>query len=817
MGTIQLPEGLTTAAAQELLREYGPNTVSSARGRTPFQELLRQVASPLVILLLAAAGISAFFGDIRSFAVITAMVVISTALDFWNTYRSSKAVQELQKTIRVRVTVIRDGAETGVPLEYLVPGDMVRLHVGDIVPADGIITLSEHCYVNESVLNGESFPVLKDTGDEVWMGSSVSSGEGWMRVAQTGAQTQFNHIVRHLSEREGETEFDRETRSFSFLILRATLVLVLFVFGVNALRHQPLLESLLFAMALAVGMTPEMMPIIITLNLTRGSLAMGRRGVIVKRLSSIQNFGSMDVLCTDKTGTLTEDRIVLIRCVDANGTDNEEVLRMAYLNSQFSDGFTNPLDAAIEERAPMSLEGYHKVYELPFDFQRRRESVVVAHDSERTLITKGSPESVLSVCARAVGEGATPLQQVLLRASQTCQSLYEQGFRVLAIASKTVPDHAEFSVADETGMTFRGLLAFLDPPKESAGPTIRQMRDRGIAVKIVTGDHEKVAQQVAHQIGFDITGVLTGQDIDPLSDDALVEATRGVNLFARVNPDQKLRIIRTLRQHGHVVGYIGDGINDAPSLKAADVGISVSNATDIARESADMIMVERDLQSLLLAVLEGRRTFVNTTKYLLMVLSSNFGNMLSMAAASVFLPFLPMRPEQVLLNNLLYDSSQFLLPSDRVDADDLGFPKRLSLMVVRRFMLIMGPISSVFDFLTFLLLGWLLHLPEAQFQTGWFLESLLTQILVVFVIRTKHVPFLDSVPSTGLLLGAMAMIGMGWGVALSSLGAVFQFSAPNTLALMAVVTTAIIYLLLVELVKRWFYAHMVPAQERQQM
>lgn len=805
--------GLTRHEAKRRLLVYGPNSATFEKKRSLILQFLLLFRSPLILLLIASASISAYFGDLRSALVIMAMVLLSSLLDFFNTYKAGKEAEKLRDSIKVTATVIREGKEIDIRIAEIVPGDCVLLRVGDIVPADGIVSEIQHFYVNESALTGESFPIAKIKKDQVWMGSSITTGEAIMTVTETGMKTRFNHIVAGLSAADTPTEFDREIRDFSMLVIKAAIALMLFVFLVNAFLKGNWLESLMFAVALAVGMTPEMMPMIITINLSKGSLAMAHRGVIVKRLSSIQNFGSMDLLCTDKTGTLTEDRIALVRYVDAFGNESKDVLKYAYLNSIFTESFKNPMDDAIQRFKHIPVASFRKIDEIPFDFDRRREAVVLNQGAKTLLICKGSPDAIFSVCTEIHRNNVHKIKDVLTAAKETYEALSKDGYRVLALAFREIDRKKEYGVQDEKKLCFLGLLAFLDPPKKGVTETLKKMKEYGIGIKIITGDNELVSQRVAEQISFPITGVLLGDDIDKLSDEELNEKAHGVNLFARVNPDQKLRIIRTVQKHGHVVGYIGDGVNDAPSLKIADVGISVNNAMDIAKESADLIMLRKELDDLVEAVIEGRKTFVNTMKYLMMMLSSNFGNMFSMAGASAILPFLPMLPGQVLFNNFLYDTSQFMLPADNVDEKDLKKPKRLQLSLVKKFMLIIGPISSIFDFLTFFLLGAVFHLSEHQFQTGWFIESLATQVFVVYIIRTKLIPFIQSRPSIYLVIGTVMMVAIGWITALTPLRSLFDFGSIPWLAVIGIAGMVVVYLVLVEVVKRWFYSSMVRPKE----
>jgi Mg2+-importing ATPase len=790
--------GLTSQEARARLTRYGPNSTTLEKRRPAFLIFLETFKSPLVVLLLASSIIAAYFGEIDSFVIIVTIVLLSSILDFVNTYKSDKAAEKLKDHIRITATVYRDGLREEIRVEQLVPGDIVFLSAGDVVPADGKVAEGKHFFINESALTGESFPIAKDVGMPMYMGSSVISGEATMEVVTTGKDTQFSHVVAALSTRPTITEFDREIKSFSYLVLRITIVLLVAIFAVNVLFHRDLLTSLLFAVALAVSITPELLPMIITMNLTRGSLIMAKHGVIVKRLSSMQNFGSMDILCTDKTGTLTEDEIALVQYVDAHGHACENTLKHAYLNSVFTTSFRNPLDEAVKKFRHLKVKEYKKIDEIPFDFQRKRESVVVENKDERLLITKGAPEEVFAICRMGTVEWKA--------AERTYTNLSKEGFRVLAIATKEMPERAGYLPKDEHNLSFMGFIAFLDPPKPTVAKTLEHMREYGVQVKIVTGDNELVTQRIAQDINLHIDGVLLGRQVAKMTDAELAKKAPHTTIFARVNPEQKLRIIQTFQKLGHVVGYMGDGINDAPSLKAADVGISVNNAVDIAKESADLILMHKSLDDLIKAVVEGRKTFANTLKYLMMVLSSNFGNAYSMSVASLVIPFLPLLPTQILLNNLIYDASQLSLPSDSVDDEDLKRPQRFEIKKVKRFMLIFGPVSSIFDFITFSILLLVFRFNEASFQTGWFIESLATQVLVVYIIRTKRLPFIESRPSWQLVVGTLSMLAVGWAVALSSWGArFFKFGSINLAAVIAIVIITAIYLVLVQIIKQWFY------------
>jgi Mg2+-importing ATPase len=752
-----------------------------------------------------AATLSAFLGNFINFVIIIAIVLISTVLDFVNTYRSERAAEALKERVRVEAEVLRDNVWIKLPLLAIVPGDIVKLAAGKLIPADGTVLEGKDLYANESALTGESFPQPKPPKAPLFLGASITSGEATMIVAKTGASTKFSHIAHALTGKDAPTEFDREIRDFSLLIIKITTFLVIFIFVVNLLFRHPLLDSLLFSVALAVGLTPELLPLIITLNLTKGSLAMAKHGVIVKQLSSIQNLGSMDVLCTDKTGTLTEDRIALVRHVDGFGAESSEVLLYGYLGSIYTTGFANPLEKAVRDFKNVNTRGYRKLDEIPYDFERKRESVVVAHNTRRLLISKGAPEEIMHICTKY--KDGRPFEAVKSEVQAQYDALSSEGFRVLAVAVHHVPEHEVYEPAIEHSLTFVGFMAFLDPAKQSAGPTLEQIRAHGIDIKIITGDNALVTRKIAADIGLQISGLLTGAEIERLTDHGLREAVESTTVFARVNPEQKLRIIETLRQNRHVVGYLGDGINDAPAIRAADIGISVNNAVDVAKSTADLILLHKSLGDLINGVIEGRRTYANTLKYLMMSLGSNFGNMFSMAAGSLFLPFLPMQATQILLNNLLYDTSQFALPLDSVDPESLKSPRRLSIPALKRAMWVFGPLSSIFDFTTFAALLFIFHFGQASFQAGWFLESVATQTFVVYIIRTRKIPFLQSRPSPYLVLSTLGTVILGYFLCLGPFGHYFQFGRVPMSSLLVVAAIVAAYLVAAEITKRQFYRH----------
>ncbi len=799
-------QGLTEAEAERRLASSGPNEIIGRKRASALAAFLTRFKNPLVLILLAAAAISVSTGERASALIIVFIVLMSAFLDFLNTFKAEKAVQALQRRVMVTSTVIRDGRAREIPVAALVPGDLVSLKPGDLVPADGRLVRADDFFLNESSLTGESFPVERASGEDVFMGSSVETGEGWMETVSTGVATKFSAIAASLSKKEAPTDFDRGMKDFSLLVLKMTSALVVFVFFVNALVKHDLLESLLFSTALAVGLTPELLPMIVALNLSKGSLAMSRHGVIVKKLSAIQNFGSMDVLCTDKTGTLTEGKIVLLKHVDGYGRESEDVLEHAYLSSWYHSGFVNPFDTAVKEYRSIDVSSYAKIDEIPFDFVRKCESVVVEKDGRRRLIVKGAPEEVFSLC-RSYGPERIPFDgRTRSETAATYLKLSREGFRVLALAVRDLADRREvYGKDDEREMTLLGFAAFFDPPKNTASETLRMLEASGIEIKIVTGDNDLVTRKIAADIGLPVKGVLLGEELQEMSDEALRVLVEEATIFARVNPIQKLRIISTLRKNGRVVGYVGDGINDAPSLREADVGISVDNAVDVAKASADLVLLKKSLRDLAQGVVEGRKTFANTLKYLMMSLGSNFGNMFSMAGAALFLPFLPMLPVQILFNNLLYDVAQFSIPLDRIDAEEIARPRKFDAAFVRKFMWIFGPVSSAFDFLTFWVLFTLFRSSGAVFQTGWFLESLATQTLVIHVIRTRKLPFFESRPSGALLFSTLAAVIIGWSVVVTPLGKHLGFMAPPAPVFAAIGAIVLGYLVTVQIVKQSFY------------
>jgi len=813
--------GLTSDDARARLAACGANVATTEKPPPLWLQFLTRFRNPLVIILLVASALSAATGDVPSFLIVLTIVTASVTLDFIQEVKAQNAVDALRRSVAVHATVRRDGTRGSLPLEQIVPGDVVELIAGDLVPADSRLLEGRDLFVNQALLTGESYPAEKHAADSspgasglaaasnaVFAGTSVISGTATILVCRTGANTALGGLAKSLAEKPPATAFTVGIRRFGLLIMRLTVLMVLFVIIVNIAFHRPLLESLMFALALAVGLTPELLPMIVTVTLSRSAVELSRRKVIVKRLSAIHDLGAMDVLCTDKTGTLTEASIALIRTVDAHGAPSERAYTYAFVNSRFESGMKSPLDEAILNFRPFDLGGWQKIDEVPFDFERRRVSVLVQRGSERLLIVKGAPEDVLRLSGTyedASGQ-RYPLDENARRGLQAAfDGFCAQGLRTLGIASRSVEaDRETAAFSDEASMIFCGFAVFLDPPKSTAGTTVRSLAELGVAVKVLTGDNELVARHLFSELGIPVDGVLTGDALSALSDEALLGQLPRVNLFCRVSPQQKLRILLALKRLGHVVGFMGDGINDAPALHAADVGISVDGAADVARAAADLILLEHDLSVVRDGALGGRRTVQNVSKYVLMGSSSNFGNMFSMAGAALFLPFLPMRPIQILLNNLLYDISEIAIPFDDVDPEVTARPVQWNIRLIERFMLVFGPISSVFDFLTFYALLRLFGAGQALFQTGWFIESITTQVLVVFAIRTRRF-LLRSKPHAFLALMAGGVVLAAVALPFLPIGRWFGFVEPPPSFFLYLTLATLAYLVLVEIAKKAFY------------
>jgi Mg2+-importing ATPase len=798
------PHGLDEVQIGARLHRDGPNEVSREKPPHWSLQLLRAFKNPFIVVLLVLAGVQLFTdgSDLAGPIIIAVMVGISVVLSFTQEFRSSRAAEKLKAMVRNTATVTRrasDGhsEQIEVPVAELVVGDIVHLGAGDMVPADLRLLSAKDLFISQAILTGESLPVEKSVpvahadaaayGDPLelpgicYMGTNVVSGSAVAVVLATGARSYLGSLAHSMSGQRVQTSFDRGIRSVSWLLIRFMAVMVPVVFVINGLDKHDWTEAFLFALSIAVGLTPEMLPLIVTANLSKGALAMSRRKVVVKRLNAIQNFGAMDVLCTDKTGTLTLDRIVLERHLDLDGEESDEALEFGYLNSRFQTGLKNLMDKAVLAHRDLESAAtrYRVVDEIPFDFQRRRMSVVVADgDGEHLLICKGAVEEMLSICAYAqTGDVIEPMTEQRRREIKAMtHSLNEDGLRVLVVAVRRQPAHAHaYGVADEDGLIAVGCLAFLDPPKDSAATAIRALHQHGVAVKVITGDNEAVTRKICREVGLDVAESVQGRDIEALDDAALDALVARVTVFAKMSPLQKARVVRALQRRGHTVGFLGDGINDAPALHDADVGISVDSATDIAKESADIILLEKNLMVLEEGVLEGRVTFGNIMKYIKMTASSNFGNVFSVLVASAFLPFLPMLPLQILVQNLLYDISQLSIPFDRMDEEYLSKPRKWDAGDIGRFMVWIGPVSSIFDITTFWLMwhyfGANSPAHQSLFQSGWFIEGLLSQTLIVHMIRTRRIPFLQSVAAAPVLGLTLAIIVIGMLIPFSALGA----------------------------------------------
>ena len=824
-------DGLSQVEADSRLKQYGLNEIAREKRQSALMRLLSNVKNPLVLLLTALGVLSFLTGDLRATAVIFAMVVLGVVLRFFQEMRADNAAEKLKAMVSNTATLVRDGKEAEVPLKLVVPGDVIRLAAGDMVPADARVLSAKDLFVNQTALTGESLPVERkaaaasagvqnplDLPNICFLGSNVESGSATAVVIHTGAQTYFGSLAASIAGERQLTSFDIGINKFTWLMIWLIAVMVPAVFLINGLMKHDWLEAFLFAMAVAVGLTPEMLPMIVTVNLSKGALAMARKKVIVKRLNAIQNFGAMDVLCTDKTGTLTQGKIVLEKHLDAHGDPSERVLHYGYLNSYHHTGLKNLLDEAIldheelEERLKAD-EKYRKIDEIPFDFVRRRMSVIVEDTTGlNTLICKGAVDEVLGLCTlvEVKGEIVEALPEHDAKRRQIADDLNAQGFRVIALAYKQMPgapDEPTYTVKDESDLILLGFLAFLDPPKDTAAETLKLLRGLNVGVKVLTGDNVIITTYICKEVGMPVEHLLLGTQIEAMSDTELAEAASVTSVFARLAPAHKERIIHALQSKGHVVGFMGDGINDAPALKAADVGISVDSAVDIAKESSDIILLENSLLILEQGVLEGRRVFGNIVKYIKMAASSNFGNMFSVVGASAFLPFLPMSPIQVLTNNLLYDFSQTTIPTDEVDAEWLTKPRKWEIDRILRFILFIGPISSIFDYLTFFMMLYVFDCWQnpALFHTGWFVESLFTQTLIIHVIRTNKIPFIQSRASWPLIISSVIIVTVGALLTVSPLADTLGFAPlpPRYWLFLAVILTC--YVVLTQLVKAWFY------------
>ena len=818
--------GLTGKEAAERLKTYGPNSIKSKKRTSTVLLFLSQFKSPITVLLIIAALLSAALGDVTDTIIIFVIVLISSVLSFWQERGAANAVDELLKLVQINCTALRDGKKMEIPMEQVVPGDVIYLAAGDIIPSDSLIIESQELFVDEAAFTGETYPVEKENAilpadiplskrsNSVFMGAHVISGKATAMVIKTGKQTEFGKISSDLQHKAPETDFERGIRRFGYMLMEITLLLVIIIFAVNVYLHKPPLDSLLFSLALAVGLTPQLLPAIISVNLSTGARRMAKKQVIVKRLSSIENFGSMNILCSDKTGTITEGKVKLKDALDAAGNHSDKVLRYAWLNASLQQGFHNPIDDAISKSYQGAANKFTAITEVPYDFNRKRLTVQVTDGHEDIAITKGALNAVLAVCTTIETEkGVVKIEQHRKQIDEQYRQLSSSGFRTLGVAYKSVDKTVKFTRDDEHQMVFLGFIALFDPPKADIKITIGKLNALGVSLKIITGDNALVAKSLAIQVGLKQPNILTGADLHKISNTALMHKAPSTDIFAEVEPDQKERIIAMLKKTGNVVGFMGDGINDAPALHSADVGISVNTAVDVAKEAADIVLLSQDLDVLVDGIVEGRKTFTNTMKYIFMATSANFGNMFSMAGASLMMPFLPLLPKQILLTNLLTDFPEMAIATDSVDEINIQSPQKWDLGFIRRFMIIFGLLSSVFDYLTFGVLLFFMHAKEKVFQTGWFTESVISAILIVLVVRTK-MPFFKSLP--GKLLSVATILVLIFVLCIPALPIAgwlgFARLPLSYYGWMSVIV--LLYLGSAELAKRWFYSHHKQASKK---
>jgi Mg2+-importing ATPase len=811
-------KGLTGDEAKDRLAHYGANRLKPAKRSDVWSLLLRQFGSPIILILLFATGLSLCLGDRIDAFIILFIVLVSGSLGFWQERGASNAVAKLLSIVRIKAAVLRDGNSERVSVEEIVPGDVVVLDAGDVVSGDGLVLESKDLFVDEAMLTGETFPVEKapallpaetplgQRSNALWMGTHVVSGTATALVVSTGKTTEFGKVSERLKLRPNETDFEQGIRQFGYFLGEVTLVLVVAIFAINVYLARPVLEAFLFSLALAVGLTPQLLPAIISVNLAHGAKRMAKKRVIIKRLASIESFGSMNVICADKTGTLTEGIVHVQSACNVEGAASDTVLLHAYLNAFYETGFTNPIDEAIRSHHPLDLSGYRKEDEIPYDFSRKRLSILVSHENSHLLVTKGALQNVLAVCTSAqAGDGSiVDIAVVRGKIQDRFEEFSKKGFRTLGIAHKEMGALSRISKDHEAGMTFSGFLVLFDPPKPRIMETITGLKNLGVALKIITGDSRLVAVSLSQKMGLSDAAFLTGPELYQLSDAALLNRVANVDVFAEVEPNQKERIILALRKAGNVVGYMGDGINDASALHAADVGISVDTAVDVAKDAADIVLLEKDLGVLVDGVREGRATFANTLKYVFMATSANFGNMFSMAGVSLILPFLPLLPKQVLLTNLMTDFPEMTIATDSVDNEMIDYPRRWDMKAIRKFMVTFGILGSVFDYMTFGLLLLVFHATRVQFRTAWFVESVVSASLIVLVIRSRK-PFFRSRPGNSLLLATLSVVVIAVIVPFTPLAAFLGFGPMPLVFLLCIGLIVSLYIVAAELVKRVFY------------
>ncbi len=813
--------GLAVGEAAARLKQYGPNSIKAKTNTSGLMLLLAQFKSPVTLLLIVAALLSAGLGDVADTVIILVIVLISSILGFWQEKGAAHAVSELLKMVQLHCTVLRAGKKTEVPLEVVVPGDIISLTAGDIIPADALILEAQALFIDEAAFTGETYPVEKSVcvlpentslakrKNTLFMGSHVISGKATALVVKTGIDTEFGKISAQLQQKTPETDFERGIRRFGYLLMEITLLLVIIIFAANVYLHKPVLDSFLFSLALAVGLTPQLLPAIISVNLSTGARRMAKQQVIVKKLSSIENFGSMNILCSDKTGTITDGKVNLKDTLDIDGSHSERVLQYAWLNASMQQGFHNPIDEAICLGYKGTASDFTVQAEVPYDFIRKRLTVQVKNKTQNIAITKGALNVILSICTKAedVDGKLIAIADCHKKIDEQYVQFSNAGYRTLGVAYKPTDAGRDFTKGDEMEMTFLGFVTLFDPPKAGVIKTINNLNQLGVQLKIITGDNALVARSLALQIGFSDPKILTGAELMKMSNAALIHQAPLTNIFAEVEPNQKERIITILKKAGNVVGFMGDGINDAPALHTADVGISVNTAVDVAREAADIVLLSRNLDVLINGIIEGRKTFTNTMKYVFMATSANFGNMFSMAGASLFLPFLPLLPKQILLTNLLTDFPEMTIAADRVDDINIQSPQRWDLGFIKRFMITFGLLSSVFDYLTFGVLILVFHVNEKTFQTGWFTESVISATLIVLVVRTR-LPFFKSLPGKLLSIATVAILIFTLAIPFTPLARWFGFARLPAVLYVWMLVIVLFYIASAELLKRIFYRKM---------
>jgi Mg2+-importing ATPase len=811
-------KGLSQAEAEARLKQYGTNTFKARSNTSSLLLFLSQLKSPVTLLLIGAALLSMGLGDLTDSVIILIIILISSILGFWQEKGAANAVNELLKMVQISCCLVRDGKQVELPVENVVPGDIVILAAGDVIPGDSLLLDSKELFTDEAAFTGETYPVEKNVGivpadatlahrsNALFMGSHVISGKATALIIKTGRQTEFGKISDRLRAKAPETDFEKGIRRFGYMLMEITLVLVIIIFAVNILLHKPPLDSFLFSLALAVGLTPQLLPAIITVNLSTGAREMAKQQVIVKRLSSIENFGSMNILCSDKTGTITEGKVTLKDALDIEGNHSEKTLQYAWLNSSMQQGFHNPIDEAICANYKGNAAGFSVQCEIPYDFIRKRLTIQAKNEKENIAVTKGALNSILDICDKTETANGQVISMEDKRSDINDQykKLSALGFRVLGVAYKNGIDHKDFTRDDEKNMTFLGFITLFDPSKKNAQETINNLRKLGVQLKLITGDNGLVADSIAKQIGMADAVILTGPQLRQMTDGALIQQAAKTDIFAEVEPNQKERIIDLLKKSGNVVGFMGDGINDAPALHTADVGISVDTAVDVAKEAADIVLLNQDLNVLSAGIVAGRKTFTNTMKYIFMATSANFGNMFSMAGASLFLPFLPLLPKQILLTNLLTDFPEMTISTDRVDASSISKPHRWDIKFIQRFMIVFGLLSSVYDYLTFSVLLFIMKANEKVFQTGWFVESVVSATLIVLVVRTR-LPFFKSLPGKYLSIATGVVVLFVLALPNLPFAYLFGFVRLPLYFFGWMLLIVAVYILSAEIAKRWFY------------